>query len=54
MFFLPQRSTVTVLQRDSHLKFDVRQWIAVGITGHRLIGDAVARILRLQDRQSSE
>ena len=42
MLFLPQRGAVRIAERHSYAKFDVRQWIAVSITGHRLIGDAVA------------
>ena len=48
MLFLPDCGC-PVFQRDSHGKFGVRQRITVGITGNRLVGDPVARILRLQN-----
>ena len=52
MRFLPQDGVVCPIKGDPHIKFGVRQWIAVGISGNCLIGNA--RVLCLEDRQGSE
>ena len=52
MRFLPQNGVVSPIQGNAHIKFGVRQWIAVGISGNRLVGDAW--VLCLEDRQGSE
>ena len=48
MRFLPQDGLVSPIKGDSHIEFGVRQWIAVGISGNCLIGNA--GVLCLQDR----
>ena len=52
MRFLPQDGIVSPIKGDPHIEFGVRQWIAVGISGNCLVGNAW--VLRLEDRQSSE
>ena len=52
MRFLPQDGVVSPIKGDPHIEFGVRQWIAVGISGNCLIGNA--RVLCLEDRQGSE
>ena len=53
MVFRPQYSFGSVTQRDPDVDRRTRNRVAIGITRHRLVGDAVVAALRLQGVQCS-